>query len=131
MRTAQEVAAMFQLRTLGWSVRRIAREVGCSQMTVRRYLAAGGWLRYRRSNRGKRLDGLADWLEERTRHHAGNAVAVRRELLGECGITVSLRTVERAVRPFRGWLWDEAHARALPPVGDSDASACANAASGM
>jgi hypothetical protein len=45
MRTADEVAAMLRLKRLGWGVRRIAREFGC-HITVRRYLAAGGWLEW-------------------------------------------------------------------------------------
>ena len=43
MREPDEVAAMLRLRGLGWGVRRIAAEFGCSHVTVRRYLAAGGW----------------------------------------------------------------------------------------
>ena len=41
MQTPDEVAAMLRLKALGWGVKRIARELGCSHMTVRRYLAAG------------------------------------------------------------------------------------------
>jgi hypothetical protein len=32
---------MLRLKALGWSVRRIAGELGCNHMTVRRYLAEG------------------------------------------------------------------------------------------
>ena len=42
MKEPDEVAAMLRLKELGWGVRRIARELGCSHMTVRRYVAAGG-----------------------------------------------------------------------------------------
>ena len=42
MREPDEVAAMVRLKALGWGVRRIAAELGCSHMTVRRYVAAGG-----------------------------------------------------------------------------------------
>ena len=42
MREPDEVAAMMRLHRLGWGVRRIASELGCSHMTVRRCLAAGG-----------------------------------------------------------------------------------------
>ena len=42
MQTPDEVAAMLRLKALGWGVRRIAGELGCSHMTVRRYLAEGG-----------------------------------------------------------------------------------------
>jgi hypothetical protein len=44
MRGPDEVAAMVRLKALGWGVRRIAVELGCSHMTVRRYLEAGGWI---------------------------------------------------------------------------------------
>ena len=44
MRAPDEVAAMVRLKALGWGVRRIAVELGCSHMTVRRYLEAGGAL---------------------------------------------------------------------------------------
>jgi hypothetical protein len=47
MREPDEVAAMLRLRGLGWGVRRIAAEFGCSHVTVRRYVAAGGWTGYR------------------------------------------------------------------------------------
>ena len=44
MGASDEVATMVRLKALGWGVRRIARELGCSHMTVRRYLEAGGWI---------------------------------------------------------------------------------------
>src|ERR1700730_12036815 len=43
MQTPDEVAAMLRLKALGWGVRRIAGELGCSHMTVRRYVSEGGW----------------------------------------------------------------------------------------
>jgi transposase len=110
MRAPDEVAAMVRLRMLGWGVRRIAAELGCSHMTVRRYLAEGGWAAYRAPRRAKALDGLEVWLAERFRRHRGNADVVRQELLGEHGIAVSLRTVERAVAPLRRELAAEARA---------------------
>lgn len=75
-----EVATMIRLKALGWGVRRIARELGCSHMTVRRYLEAGGWIAYRRPQRATRLAGLEAWLAERFRRHRGNADVVRQEL---------------------------------------------------
>jgi transposase len=104
MREPDEVAAMLRLRGLGWGVRRIAAEFECSHVTVRRYLAAGGWTGYRTPRRAKALDGLEDWLAERFRQHRGNADVVRQDLAREKGIVVSLRTVERAVTPrHEGW----------------------------
>lgn len=79
-----------------------------SHMTVRRYLAAGGWSGYRRRKRSKQLDGLEGWITERFRRHAGNADVVRQELSSERGVQVSLRTVERAVKELRRELRAEA-----------------------
>jgi transposase len=111
MREPDEVAAMVRLRSLGWGVRRIASELGCSHMTVRRYLAAGGWVPYRAPERASALDGLeAGWLAERFRRYRGNADVVRQDLEREYGIRVSLRTVERAVAPLRRELTAEARA---------------------
>jgi transposase len=110
MRAPDEVAAMVRLKALGWGVRRIAAEFGCSHMTVRRYLEAGGWVAYRRPQRVSALAGLEVWLAERFRRHRGNADVVRQELEHEHGITVSLRTVERAVQELRRELSAEAKA---------------------
>ena len=81
MQTPEEVAAMLGLKALGWGVRRIAGELGCSHMTVRRYLAEGGWVAYRGRGRPRRLAGLEEWVAERFRQHAGNADVVRQELV--------------------------------------------------
>jgi hypothetical protein len=67
MRTPDEVAAMLRLKALGWGVRRIAAAFGCSHMTVRRYLGGSGWTAYRTPRRRKALDGLEDWLAERSK----------------------------------------------------------------
>lgn len=110
MQAPEEVAAMLRLKALGWGVRRIASELGCSHMTVRRYLAAGCWLAHRGRGRPRTLAGLEDWVAERFRRHAGNADVVRQELEREKGIRLTLRTVERAVSHLRREL--EAEARA-------------------
>src|SRR5215203_5123828 len=110
MRTPDEVAAMLRLKALGWGIKRIARELGCSHMTVRRYVAEGGYVAYRRRGRPRTLAGLDDWLAERFRRHAGNADVVRQELLAEKGIALSLRTVEREVAGLRRDLAAEARA---------------------
>jgi transposase len=110
MRAPDEVATMVRLKALGWGIRRIARELGCSHMTVRRYLEAGGWTGYRSPQRVKALDGLETWLAERFRRHRGNADVVRQELAREHGIAVSLRTVERAVQGLRRELVAEVRA---------------------
>jgi transposase len=110
MQTPDEVAAMLRLKALGWGVRRIAKELGCSHMTVRRYVADGGWAPHRGGGRPRALAGLEDWVAERFYRHAGNADVVRQELLAEKGIRLTLRTVEREVAPLRREL--EAQARA-------------------
>ena len=106
----EAVAAMVRLKELGWGTKRIARELGANRGTVKRYLAAGGWQPFKSPERKKRLDGLEDWLKERFRRHRGNADVIRQELGCEKGIRVSLRTVERAVAPWRREL--EAEGRA-------------------
>jgi transposase len=110
MLAPDEVASMVQLHRLGWGTKRIADELGCSRNTVKRYLAAGGWVAIRRPRHRRRLDELADWLTERFRQHRGNCDVARQDLLREHGVTVSLRTVERAVAPLRQALRAEARA---------------------
>lgn len=110
MLAPEAVTAMLQLRELGWGVKRIAKEFGCSKTTVRRWLRAGGFMPYRRPRRSGQLDHLEAWLAERFRMHRGNADVVRQELEREHGIVVSLRTVERAVKPLRRRLAAEARA---------------------
>lgn len=110
MRTPDEVAAMLRLSALGWGTKRIAAEFGCSRNTVKRYVAAQGWSAYRRPRRAGKLAGLETWLAERFQQHRGNADVVRQDLEREHGLTVSLRTIERAVAPLRQALRAEARA---------------------
>jgi transposase len=104
------VAAMLRLKELGWGSKRIARELGVSRGTVKRYLEAGGWQPFKSPQRRKLLDGHADWLRERFRRHRGNADVVRQELQAEKSIVASLRTVQRALEPYRQELLAEARA---------------------
>jgi transposase len=110
MRTPEEVAAMLQLHELGWGLKRIAREFGCSRNTVRRYLELDGWTEYRSGDRPGVLSDHEAWVAERFRRHRGNCAVVRQDLEREKGIVVSLRTVERAVAPLRQGLRAEASA---------------------
>jgi transposase len=110
MQTPDEVAAMLRLKSLGWGIRRIAKELGCSHMTVRRYVSEGGWLPHRGRGRPRTLAGLENWVAERFHRHAGNADVLRQELLAEKGIRLSLRTIEREVAPLRRQLAAEARA---------------------
>ena len=110
MMKSDEVEAMLHLHALGWGLKRIAREFGCSKNTVRRYVAADGWMAYSRPVRGGKLEDQEAWLKECFFRYRGNAEVVRQDLLRELSIDVSLRTVERAVAPFRRLLTAEAKA---------------------
>ena len=101
MKAPDDVSAMLRLKSLGWGSKRIAAELGCARNTVRHWLAQGDWRPCASASRSTKLDGLSDWLGERFRRHAGNADVVRQELAREKSISVSLRTVERAVAPLR------------------------------
>ena len=110
MQTPEAVAAMQRLYGLGWGLRRIAAELGCSRNTVKHSVREGGWVSYRVPRRVRKLGHLEEWLATRFRQHRGNADVVRQELQKEHGLTVSLRTVERAVQPWRQQLAGEAQA---------------------
>lgn len=101
MQTPEDVALMLRLRASGLAIKAIAGKMGCSKNTVRRYLRSGGYLVYKQPARESALDGLEAWLCERLQRHRGNADVVRQDLQREHGLAVSLRTVERAVAPFR------------------------------
>lgn len=101
MQTPEDVAQMLRLKAAGLGIKHIARKMGCSKNTVRRYLRADGWVAYKRPVRNSALQALKPWLNERLQQHRGNADVVRQDLRREHGVTVSLRTVERAVAPFR------------------------------
>lgn len=101
MQTPEDVQAMLKLASLGWGAKRISRELGCSRNTVRSYLRQGGWQPYQSPQRPGRLAAHRDWLAERFRQHRGNCDVVRQELQRAHGLTVSLRTVERAVAHLR------------------------------
>jgi transposase len=101
MLAPQEVQRMLALHAQGWGAKRISKELGCSRNTVREYLRSGGWKPMDVSARTGVLAPHMEWLEQRLRQHKGNADVVRQELQRELGITVSLRTVQRAVASMR------------------------------
>lgn len=101
MLAPQEVQRMLALQALGWGAKRISRELGCSRNTVREYLRQGGWRPMDVSARGSALEPHREWLAHRLRQHRGNADVVRQDLARELGVSVSLRTVQRAVEPLR------------------------------
>jgi transposase len=108
MKTAEDVAEMLRLAACGWGRKRIAKALGCSHHTVKTYLDAGGTKAFKTPVRAKALDGHEDWLRERFIRHRGNADVVRQELATEKNIHATLRTVERAVKPYRQVLRAEA-----------------------
>ena len=77
MLKSDEVEAMLHLRALGWGLRRIASEFGCSKNTVKRYVEADGWMAYSRRAVGGKLEDQEAWLKERFFQHRGNAEVVR------------------------------------------------------
>jgi hypothetical protein len=101
MRMPDKVAVMLELKRRGWGVKKIAAEFGACPKTARGWIKAGGWRRYKRPGRRKKLDGLSDWLEAKMMQHRGNADVVRQDLKEELAIEATFRTVERAVAPFR------------------------------
>lgn len=110
MKTPEDVAAMLRLHQLGWGSKSIARELGIARNTVKRYLRQGGWMPYRRPDRVRCLENLESWLREEFIRHRGNAAVVHQELSRQHGIEVTLRTVQRAVSPYRQELAAEARA---------------------
>jgi transposase len=109
MEEPEDVAVMLRLHEKGWGSRRIARELGVSRNTVKRYVQAGGYVGYGGGEgRRKTLDGHEEWLKEQFHRHRGNADVLRQELEKVHGIEVSLRTVERAVAGERRLLNAEA-----------------------
>src|SRR5436305_9212026 len=94
-------SALLRLKELGFGTRRSARTLGISRNTVKSYIEAGGWRASKQPARRRILDGQESWLRERFERHRGNADVVRQELIAEKGLRVSLRTIERAVTPYR------------------------------
>lgn len=105
-----DVEVMLRLKAHGWGIKRIARELGVSKNTVRRYLKAGGPTPFKTPRRKAALDSLDDWLETTFFQHKGNAAVVLQELKKQHGIEVNLRTVQRAVEPLRRLLRAQAKA---------------------
>lgn len=108
METPEIVKQILCLTSLGWGKKRIAEELGISSRTVKRYVNLKNWVPYQKVHRPKQLDGLTDWLEKTFLVHRGNAAVVQQELAREHQIHVGLRTVERAVKPFRQKILSEA-----------------------
>lgn len=95
-----EVAQVFALRAMGWGMRRIGRELGVARNTVRDWLRGGEGREYGHERRQGFLDRHYFWIQSRFQAGVRNADVLRQELAA-MEILVSLRTVERALKPFR------------------------------
>lgn len=100
MLQSKEVNAIQVLRAQGWGTRSIAKELGLSRRTVKKYIQFGVPQSQAKA-RAKILDGLESWIAEQYEKHRGNADVIRQELLAVHQRKVSLRTVERAVSQLR------------------------------
>lgn len=100
MQTPDEIDEILRLSRSGIGFKKIAKELGISRNTVKKYVNQAGWKPYSRPRRQKRLEGLDDWLKNSFLKHK-NAEVVCQELKRQHDIHVSLRTVERAIKPYR------------------------------
>jgi transposase len=101
MLTQEDAQLIFALKDKGHGSRYIARTLGLSRTTVRRYLKVGTWAPRALVHRTSVLDGLDGWLRTTFVAHHGNAAVVHQQLKKEHGIEVTLRAVQKAVAPFR------------------------------
>ena len=67
MLIAEEAVEIRVLRRQGKSIREIARMLGVSRNTVRRYLRSKGWPRYEREARPSKLDPFKRYIDERVK----------------------------------------------------------------
>lgn len=95
-----QVQVIRGLQRNGWSIKAIARELGLARNTVRHWLKAGSDDPRPRPGRPNSLEQEANWLRERFLAGIRNADVLRQELEAR-GVCVCLRTVERAVAPYR------------------------------
>jgi DNA invertase Pin-like site-specific DNA recombinase len=58
MKAPDDVSAMIRLKALGWGLKKIAAERGCSRKTVRRWLTEGDWRPCASPSRSKKLERL-------------------------------------------------------------------------
>lgn len=99
---ADVVRQMRQLLAAGWGLKRVAKEIGVSRNTVRRYLRGGVAAEGQLRPRSRRLDAAGATLAVQLFEDEaqGNAVVLSK-LLEERGILVGVRTVQRAVEQTR------------------------------
>lgn len=107
MHSPEIVDQILSLSALGWGKKKIARELEISRNTVKRYLKQKSWIPYKRPSRPNKLKGLSSWIKETFILHKGNCAVVLQELVRQHGINVHLRTVQKAVKPFRELIINE------------------------
>ena len=96
----REVQGIFGLRRRGWHVKAIARELGVARNTVRAWVRRGEGAPRPGTGRPRVLERHEAWVRERYLAGVRNGDVLRQEL-AERGIEVSLRTVERCIKPIR------------------------------
>ncbi len=96
----QAVRQIFTLRSLGWGMRRISRETGFDRNPVRAWIRKGADRQFAGTGRPGVLAPFREWIRSQFEAGVRNADVVRQRFAA-MGITVSLRTVERALRPLR------------------------------
>ena len=101
LETPEDVLMILGLTAADWGRRRIAKRLGCSPETVRKYRRQKGWETYGKHRWIGVVDGQCDWLTGRFLAHKGNADVMRQELASDKAIAVSLRTLARAVGQWR------------------------------
>jgi len=80
-RRMERYERMLELRSLGWSIKRIAAEVGISARTIERWLAAGSFPeRKPRTGDRSRLDEYKEYLERRWREDCHKVAQLCREI---------------------------------------------------
>ena len=100
MKSQDEILAMKILHGKGYSATKIAQILGYSHHTVLRYIE-NDFVAAPRARVPGVLSEHAEFLYERFLRHDGNADVVRQELEAELGVKVSLRSVQRALKPHR------------------------------
>lgn len=92
---------MRQLLDSGWSQSRIVRELDISRHTVGQYLALGTLRPFGGIQRASMLGSCKYQLQQQFEQHHDNAEVLRRVLLKQKGIRVSLSPIERVVQAWR------------------------------
>lgn len=101
MKLPEIVEEILQMAEQGYGKKRIAKFLGISVKTVRKYLNQKEWQPYKPRPKKGRLIHLTDWLGDNFHQHKGNVAVLHQELKRQHNITISLRSVERAVQSFR------------------------------